>query len=287
MIYTNKLNLPNSIINSVVEKNPPVDNRYSVTELLKSIREIKLYRKYYKDIKVDVSDLINVLFGSAVHKILEDNTDEPDVEKEIKMEFNFNGITIVGKFDRRNLKKQLIEDYKTGKVSTVTSNDFEEYRLQGLIYSWMTFKLTGVIIRKLRFYILLKDYSKIKASNISNYPSSPIYVWEYDVEDSDYDYIEKYLNNKISLLNKNDISECSDEERWYTGTKYAVYKNVGDKRAAIVCDTEEEAHGYITNKCDGKGEIQVRKGEYLKCKHYCNCCEFCEQWRKEVDNNAI
>jgi len=54
-----------------------------------------------------------------------------------------------------------------------------------------------------------------------------------------------------------------------------VFKKVGDKKAAIVCDSEQEAHDYITNKCDGAGEIQVRKGECLKCKYYCKVSKWC------------
>ena len=45
-----------------------------------------------------------------------------------------------------------------------------------------------------------------------------------------------------------ELPMCTDEDRWYTGTKYAVYKKVGDARAAYVADTEKDAHNYITNK---------------------------------------
>ena len=91
--------------------------------------------------------------------------------------------------------------------------------------------------------------------------------------------IEKWLRNKLQEIEYGwkFLPRCTDEERWYTGTKYAVYKNVGDKKAAYVTDSEQDAHNYITNKCDGAGEIQVRKGEYLKCKYYCNCSKFCEK----------
>ena len=284
MKYTNKLNLPDSIVKSCIEKNEPNIYRISVTELLKPVKELKLYRKHFNEIEVDVSDCINTLFGSAVHKILEDNTDEPDVEKEVKMEYSIDYITLVGKFDRRNLKEQLIEDYKTGKVNTVIDEDFKEYRKQGLIYSWMTFKITGCIIRKLKFYILLKDWSKLKAETTSNYPQSPIYVWEYDVSDSDYDYIEKFIYEKLNLIKSDIIINCTEEERWYTGTTYAVYRNVNDKKATYLTGSETDAHNYITNKCDGAGEIRVRKGEYIKCKYYCNCNKFCDQYLKEEND---
>lgn len=287
MIYTNKLNLPQSIVDSVKDKYEPQPNRYSITELLGSVQQIILFRKHFNQIEVDVSDSVQTLFGTAVHNILEENTNESDVETEIKMEVQIGQDIIVGKFDRRNLKEQLIEDYKTGKTSMIIKQDFEEYRLQGLGYAWMTLIKTGVITKKLKFYILLKDWSKIKASTSANYPQSPIYVWEYNIQDSDYDYIEKYIKDKLTQIHtysgdyKGWTPGCSDEERWYTGTTYAVYKNVGDKRATYTTNDEEDAHNYITNKLNGAGEIQVRRGEYLKCKLYCNCNKFCEQFKKE------
>ena len=74
MKYTNKLNLPQSIVDSFTESDTPIKNRYSVTEILKSNKEILLTRKYWNNIEVDVSECINMLFGTAVHKILEENT---------------------------------------------------------------------------------------------------------------------------------------------------------------------------------------------------------------------
>ena len=43
MKYTNKLNLPQSIVDTFIESDAPVKNRYSVTELLKSNKEILLF----------------------------------------------------------------------------------------------------------------------------------------------------------------------------------------------------------------------------------------------------
>lgn len=281
MKYTNKLNLPESIVKSCVDHEKPLLNRYSVTELLKSPQEIVLTRKHWENIEIDVSECINTLFGSAVHKVLEDNTDNPDIEKEVKMEYQFGKYIIVGKFDRRNLKEQLIEDYKTCTVSKISKKDFDNDYKQGMMYALFTYKTTGVIIRKLKFYNLMKDWGKIKCASISSYPSNPIYVWEYDIKDSDYDFIINYIKEKFNDIEN--FRKCTDEERWYTGTKYAVYKKVGDKKAIKICDTEIEAHEAITELCDGVGEIQVRKGEYLKCKYYCNVCKFCKQYKEEVE----
>lgn len=281
MKYTNKLNLPQSIVDSFKESDEPIKNRYSVTELLKSNKEILMTRKYWNQIEVDVSECINMLFGTAVHKVLEDNTTDQDIETEIKMEIPISNSILVGKFDRRNLKEQLIEDYKTCTATKISKQNFEEDRIQGLAYAYMTYIKTGILIKKLKFYNLIKDWSKLKCSIGSNYPSNPIYVWEYDIQDSDYDFIKDYITKKIKSLESDSYDDCSDDDRWYTGTKYAIYKKAGDKRAAYVSDSEEDAHNYITNQCNGAGEIQIRKGEYIKCKYYCNLSKFCNQCKEE------
>lgn len=276
-MVTNKHNLPQALVNLIEEKEY-VENRYSVTELLGPTREIVLLRKHAKEIDTDVSDVITALFGSAVHKLLEEADSE---NAEVKMEYTLDdGTTIVGIADK--ITEDAIEDYKTTSVSKVQKSDFKDWRHQGLAYAWLNWKLKGEIKRKLRFHALMKDWSKLKAASINNYPSTPLFTWEYDIQDSDYDYIERYIRDKLKAIKEAEVElpECTDEERWYTGTKYAVYKHAGDKRAAIVCDNELEANGYITNKCDGAGEIEVRKGEYLKCSLYCKVAKFCSMMKE-------
>lgn len=283
MKYTNKLGLPEAfLINASKSDYEYKENRYSVTELLLPVREILLSRKHFDDIEVDVADTIPALFGSAVHKVLENCTPLLNgQETEMSVECQFGEDTVAGRIDLFDWKELEITDYKTCTVSKVMKEDFEDFRNQGLQYALFIFKKYNVIPKRLKFPCLMKDWSKIKSVNQSGYPSSAIYIWKYEIQDSDYDYIENWIKLRLELIRKyresDSLPDCTDEERWYTGTKYAVYKKAGDKRAAIVCDSEEEAHGYITNKCDGAGEIEVRKGEYLKCKLYCNCAKFCEK----------
>ena len=270
MIYTNKLNLP-EVFTKVMKEKEYDPNRYSVTEILKPTREILLTRKYYDKLEMDLSDGINTLFGSAVHKVFEENSDNA----EIKLEVQFDEDTLVGIIDHIN--EDEIEDYKTSSTSKVIKKDFKDHEMQIKIYALMRFKKEGIITRKGTLYYLMKDWSKVKAINSSNYPSSPIYVHRFEIQDSDYDYVEKYVKNKLKELHNPNIPQCSEEDKWYTGTKYAIYKHTGDKKAAYVADSEEDAHNYITNKCDGSGEIEVRKGNYLKCELYCLCNKFCRK----------
>lgn len=284
MIYTNRQNLPEQFIPSE-ENKKPVDKVFSVTELLLSTHEILLQRKFFDKIEIDIADTIPALFGTAVHSIMEKKVpDDYLAEQSMYAMFDINGelYKVKGRCDLISLIHKIIEDYKTCSCSKIQKKDFKDWKEQGLMYSYLAWKFFNVIIRKIKFYALIKDWSKVKAASNSEYPQSPIFVWEYDVQDSDYDYIEEFMIEKLKDIHNTTIMHlCSDEERWYTGTQYAVYKKVSDKRATYVTDDEQDAHNFIRNKCDGAAEIQVRKGEYLKCKLYCSCSKFCEQWKGE------
>lgn len=278
-MITNKLNLPESFMNYAIKDEHTIkENRYSVTELLKPVREILLYRKYADKINKDVSELIPALFGTAVHNVLENNTPLfANLYTEEPVEYEFDGITVSGRIDLLDLRKLTIEDYKTCSVSKIMKQDFDDWKMQGLMYAYLLFKQRGIIIKFLKFYGLIKDWSKIKCATSANYPTSPIYTYVYQLQDSDYDYIEQWLKEKLNQLNCEVLPECTNEERWNTGDKYAVYKKAGDKRAYKIVNSEEEAHQLITNELEGAGEIEIRKGEDLKCNYYCDVCQFCKE----------
>ena len=72
-----------------------------------------------------------------------------------------------------------------------------------------------------------------------------------------------------------DEVQCSDEERWYAGSTFALMKE-GNKRATKVADTREElgepAKGFF---------IEERKGGYRRCEGYCEVAPFCPQLARE------
>ena len=272
MKVTNKLNLPEPFKSLVTKEiKELVENRYSVTELLLPTREIILKRRYNHLLSEDVSDMVHTLFGSALHKLMED-ADEG--ETEVKFEYQLGKHTLVGKVDK--IEDDTIIDYKTCKVNKITKENFSDDYHQGMIYAYLRFMLHDIKTKKLKFYNLMKDWSKVHFG--SNYPSSPIYIWEYNITDSDYFYIESFIQKKLEEIDKGfvDLPSCSEEDRWYTGTKFAVYKKEGDKRADKVFDSEQEAKDYIDNKLNGVGIINVRPGEDLKCNYYCLCSKLCK-----------
>lgn len=290
MKITNKLNLPESIVNATSKdqgSHAPVAHRYSVTELLQPIRQILLTRKQYDNIEEDVADMIPAMFGTAIHQFLESATPfRAGQYTEEKIESKFDEDTLVGQIDFLDIDNRIIRDYKTCSVNKIIKEDFSDWRLQGLMYAALVWKEHDVKIKKLEFIALLKDWSKIRSATSTGYPNSGVYKWEYEIQDSDLDFmINSWIPERLTILNyhldTDTLPECSDEDRWYTGDKWAVFKKAGDKRAAKVFDTEDDAHAFITSDCGGVGEIQFRKGESTKCKYYCPCHKFCKKGEEE------
>lgn len=290
MIITNKNNLPQAYVDAVKETHPIIDKHYSVTGLLNPIRELLLKRRHYDEIEQDVSDMVWLIFGSAVHKIIEDADKTGYAEYHLEQPI-ISDYVLTGICDLYNEELFSVEDHKTASVYKVINEDFNDWKNQGLMYAWMLRKL-GKLVTKLRFHALLKDWSardKRTAEFAGKfYPEHAIWTWEYEITEDDIIYIEDFIINKFNdIMKYEDVSDdklplCSMEERWNSGDKYAVYKKAGDKRAAAIFDNEKDAHEFISNNCNGAGEIQVRKGEDKKCKDYCLCCKFCNYWKENI-----
>ena len=249
-----------------------VPGRYSVTEILNPSYIVRLSRKHQPE--EDVRDKVAALIGTAFHKYMEQYSNNP----EVKLECNFDDKHVLsGIIDDFNEDSHEIVDYKTVNVNKVQKKDFKDNELQVYIYAYMALK-KGVLITKGKLYYLMKDWKKIMTTRQEDYPLSPIYTHEFDITNDDILEAEKYVKDKLNDI-EHGYEMCSEEERWYTGDDYAVYKKAGDRKAAKVCKTEEEAHQYISEKCDGTGEIQVRKGQYLRCDLYCPVRSFCERYR--------
>ena len=279
MKVTNRQNLPMALVNAVSVDRHNKKGEYSATTLLKGACEQVLTSRHFDEIEVDASDSIWAVFGSAVHSIFENQKDE--TFKEERFEVPVSNSKVTGRVDSYDLKNEILVDWKTASIWKVTYQDFDDWKKQGLIYSWLM-KQNGLTVKKCRFIALLKDHSKSKARIDASYPQSPVYIYEFDITEKDLAEIETFIKEKVKqfevaeTLVDEKLTPCTKEERWASADKWAIMK-AGRKTALKVCDSEEEAKSLMAEK--GGTDIEFRPGENKKCSDYCNCKEFCPFWK--------
>lgn len=289
MKLTNELNLPQPFVDAATSDYQYTDKRYSVTSVLKGTREAILQRRHSEEIETDVSEMVWAIFGSAVHKILEQSEETADQLKEnwLSVEVQ-NGYELSGIFDLYDDATGTVTDYKTATVWKFIYKEFDDWRTQCLAYVWLLRKI-GFNARRGEIVGMLKDHSKTKAKTDHTYPQHPVQRIVWNFTDKDLEGFESWLKAKFAeieaaeKLSDDDLPLCSDVERWHNPDKYAVMKE-GRKTAVKLYDSEEEANARV--EAEGKGfYVEHRKGEDSKCLNYCSACEFCNHY-KELMNNA-
>jgi len=276
---TNQYNLPRAFVEMATEEYKYKDKRYSVTSLLKGVRETILQRRYHDKITQDVSEMIWMLFGRAAHNILEHQQEGAHELKEERLEIEIGDYTLSGRFDLYCDKEKKVTDYKTCSTWKIIFGDFEDWRQQLLIYAYMLNKI-GFVTTKGEVVAILKDHTKSKAKYDSSYPQLPVHVERFDFTRDDFRAVDAWLKQKFEdialaeTLPDDELPLCTLEERFNDGGKWAVMQGK-NKRAVRVLDTEEAANDYMTRT--GKGTHVVhRPGEDKKCLDgYCMVREFC------------
>jgi hypothetical protein len=199
-------------------------------------------------------------------------------------------IRITGRIDNYNMEAGVITDYKTASVWKILVGDFEDWRMQGSIYSWLLHG-NDFRIKKCRFVALLKDHSKSKAKFDGSYPQSPVFIYEFQVTKELLEEAEKFVKQRVAEYLKyidktdDDIPPCTDKERWAEKTKHAVMKN-GNKKAIKVCASEIEASRQVAER--GAGHyIETRSGTSKKCRDYCVCKDYCNFYNNIVKQQEM
>jgi len=286
MPLTNILGLPEPLYNATKSDYIVEENIYSATTLLKDPKEIILCRRHADEIIEDCSDLIYSLLGTSVHYILSKNKEKDTEFKEERIYMDIDGMRISGQFDLYDASNGgELSDYKVVSVWQTMLGDNEKYRLQLLIYAYIL-KSHGFPCSKGRIIQIYRDFSKTKASTDSSYPQKPVNVINFKFTDEDFVYIESYIKEKLeqikecNMLPDDDISICSEKERWKTEDKYAVMSK-NRKSAQRVLNSEELAVKWMED--NKKGDfIEKRNGENKKCNSYCRCREFCNFYKESL-----
>lgn len=287
MKITNHSNLPMPFVRMAEDKYEIKPKRYSVTTLLKPVREILLNRRHNDEIEQDCSDMIWLLFGKAVHVILEQYSEGASEFAEEKLAVKFgNGYIVSGVIDLYDIDRKEVIDYKTASVWKAVYKDYEDWRKQGLMYAWLLSQ-NGLPCEKVVFYAILKDWNKQKAKTEVEYPKLPVLKVEFTANDKEISEIDVYIHNKIDEIifyedkPDSELPLCSVEDRWHDDDKYAVMKK-GRKSALRVLNSYKEAEEW--KAANGGDYIEERKGTDKKCVDYCLCCTKCTYWKEKYSN---
>lgn len=289
MIITNKMGLPEPFVNMAkADEYKLADKEYRVTSLLKGVRETILERRHHDEIERDCADMVWMLWGTAVHGVLEHQQETDTQLKEERLKVELDGYTISGKFDLYDDSTKTVQDYKTASVWKAMFGDFSDWRRQTLIYCWLL-RQTGFDAQNGRITAFLKDHSKRDAKIKAGYPQLPVYVVDFHFTEEDFAECETWLRERIKgikqaeQLSDDMLPVCSPEERFNSGDKFAVMKK-GRKTALRVLDSHEEAVAWLVE--NGGDSIECRPGEDKKCADYCACKEFCSYYKAKMEARA-
>lgn len=189
MKFTNKANLPEGIVNAII--NDTYDKGkadYSVSQLNMPPQMLWLIRKHWDDITVDVSDEIWKLLGSNVHYILEKSQDA-SIEK----------IAEIRKYKLEEIQRLIKEAEPNmdllSQIKTVLSQ--EEPKPNPFLKTEERFygSLGGIVISG------KPDWYELLSKKIEDYKITS--VWK--ILKGDYEDYESQLNMYKWLLNENDF----------------------------------------------------------------------------------
>lgn len=285
MNVTNVLGLPQALVDAVTLEKHNAPGEVSATTLIKGVKEILLTDRHWDEITVDVKDSMWALWGTATHHLLEKEYDGTFTEE--KFEQKVGDLTVTGRVDCYDMANEILYDYKTTSAWKVVYKNFEDWYKQGMIYSWLLSK-KGLKVNKCKFVAILRDWSETESLRKPDYPTSPVYVYEFDVTDADIKSVEEVIEQKIAQIESqkevadDSLPECSKDERWASADVYAVMKE-GRKTSVKNFDNKEDADN-LAKELGDKHYVETRPGVDKKCTRYCSCCEFCNYYREHYGN---
>jgi hypothetical protein len=267
MKLTNKFNLPDPIVNAVMNTGyTPGSSDITVTQLIQPPLIRKLSRDNWDKLEEDVSERVWALFGTSVHHLLEMAYKGRTARVEERVYAEVSGWKLGGQFDV--LEGDILSDYKV--TSVFAKDGKKEWETQLNVLRWLLHK-NGTVVNKLQIIQFFRDFRKNEQKrNPHDYPTPAarldIPVWTLEET-------EKYVEERVRLHQSDNPSICTDEERWATEEKWAIMKN-GAKRATKLYDIKPESveKGYY---------IEHRPKSYRRCEDYCSVSKFCPHWKTE------
>jgi len=289
MKITNRLGLPESLVEAV--KNDPYDAGLSditVTQLI-SPPQMRIMKITHGEVlSEDVADRIWALLGQAVHVVLE-RADESNTDtlSEIRFSYKIDDLMVSGQADRFVLSTGTLQDYKVTSVWSYIFADKPEWEQQLNLLAMLA-RANGYEVNKLEIVAIYRDWSQTNYErNPSEYPPAPAMV--IDIPMWNEHELAEFMSHRLALHKQamdGNPPLCSDEERWYSGDKWALMRGT-NKTATKLHDSFSSCHNDYTGR--GGSEtgywIQHRPGVYKRCQSYCAVAPVCQQWRLDVEKD--
>ena len=298
MKLTNKSNLPEAIKRAV--ENDPYDSSgsdISTTKLIAPPRIRVLQKRNWDSLEEDVSNRIWSLLGQSVHHIIERAKTRKEIsEKRLfyKDEKITNGWTLSGAFDLLNREGhltdfkvtsawQVVHALKDGKPDWENQLNVLDFLCRKNPNELINYK-TKIKVKRLSVMAILRDWSLFQTMKSDNYPKKqvamiPIRRWTEEEQDN---YIKERIKIHQNAEKVSKLPLCTATERWRKEDQFAVMKS-GRKSALRLLDTKQLALDYLKsqNMVEGVGcSIVERKGEDVRCQHYCKVNQFCDYFMK-------
>jgi len=253
----------------------------SATGILKPLRAIILNNIAPSDQEMDVTDLLAMSMGNALHNDIEHawtkhykssmlklgypekvvnriviNPDpNADYDKEMipiylerRTKKPLGNFIISGKFDK--VMEGKLHDYKSTSVwGWIFGSNEKDHILQGSIYRWLNPNI--VTQDTINIEYIFTDWSKVKAMQDSKYPQQRVATKSHQL--MSYAETEQWLIDRLSLIEAHmrltaaELPMCTPEDLWQKDPVYKYYKNpVNKKRATKNFDTMADAITRLT-----------------------------------------
>lgn len=289
MKITNRHNAPSAIVNNVMnDEYSRGDSDISVTQLLNSPRIVLLQRVNEDNMETDVVDRIPSMLGTAMHKVLEKGANPGEIVEE-RFFHTILGVKVSGAVDLQVPKADgtwEINDYKLTSVYSVMADKWE-WVAQLNMYAYLMRMATGRRVSSMKIVAILKDWNRKQGEFKPDYPSAPLVMVDVELWSDDkqeayiHDRVLVHKKNEESLDNGGSIDDCTDDERWLRGVKFAAIKK-GRKSAVKLFDKKEDADEWIAKQDDNALSVEHRPGEPVRCAgNYCGVARWCKQFLAE------
>lgn len=299
------------------------ENVVSVTSLIDAPIHTILKKRHWEELSEDISGRVWTLLGSAVHYVVErfnkhkarerlseerwylrvptKDGEEWEIHTIADGEkladqpwYNKDHLYLSGKFDNYDMEEKSLEDYKTTSAWSFVFGGKDSWPPQLNIHGFAV-RMLGLPVEILRICGILKDHTQSKVSPDSDYPAIPLVEKYYEVWPDEQ--VKEYIKQRYDLflrmrqLPDEELTPCTEEERWYKPGKYAVMKGNNKKAVKLFDETPDgkTSAEALANDTPG-GRVEPRPGEDIRCtdpREYCTVKRFCPYWKVRYGSGAV